>query len=169
MAKIKGKNIVITGGASGIGRLMALLCAEKGANVALLDINKNSLEQTVKEVRAKGDVDAQPYVCDISDEGQVKDTAKKIKSHFKKVDILINNAGIVAGKLFSDMTLKDFQKTMSVNFLGLVTMTQQFSLKWWKEMRDRSSISRLQPVFLVCPGCLNTAQLNLLILVFPIR
>jgi len=126
MAAIGGKNIVITGGAAGIGRQMALQCAGKGANLALLDINPENLERVAGEVRSAGNGELQTYCCDVTSEKQVGETAQQILAHFQKVDVLINNAGIVAGKLFSELSLAEFRKTMDVNFFGLVSMTQQF-------------------------------------------
>lgn len=126
MAGISGKNIVITGGAAGIGRLMAILCAKKGANLALLDIHPNNLDQTVSEIQAQSSGTVKSYLCDITSGNQVEETTAQIRSDFQRVDILINNAGIVAGGYFSGLNSDAFQRTMEVNYLGLVRMTQQF-------------------------------------------
>ncbi len=119
------KNVIITGAASGIGRLMAVEFAREKANIAMIDINRKALEKTVSEMaglRTK----VYAYTCDMGNRREVAVTAKLIKRDFEKIDILINNAGIVTGKKVLDLTIDEIQKTMDVNFMGPVMMIKHF-------------------------------------------
>ena len=93
MSQLKGKKVLITGGASGIGRLMGKLVLQKGAELIIWDINPTSISETVAELQILGKV--YTYQLDVSDINQIKQTAAKVKSDCGRVDILINNAGIV--------------------------------------------------------------------------
>jgi all-trans-retinol dehydrogenase (NAD+) len=147
MESVAGKNIAITGAASGIGRLMALLFAREKANIALVDLNETSLEQVLSEVGKLG-VTVKAYVCDISKKQDIDGTAAEIKSDFPRVDILVNNAGIVTGKYTFEAEYEELRKIIDVNLLGLMWMTRQFL----PEMMDRNdgqivNISSLMGLF----------------------
>jgi len=107
---VKGNVILITGGGSGIGRLMALKFATLGAKLVLWDVNEAGLEKVKAEVIAAG-AECDTYKIDITDRELVYATAKKVG----KVDILINNAGIVTGKTILDCPDHLMQKTIDVN------------------------------------------------------
>ena len=100
----QNKHIVITGGASGIGRLMAKSLASKGANVIILDVNHANLDSVVREIHDDGGKSA-GYICDVGNFHEVDETKSKISADHGFVEILINNAGIVTGKYFVDLTL----------------------------------------------------------------
>lgn len=123
MTKLAQKNVLITGAASGIGRLMALSFADEKSNVALVDLNSKDLDKVVKELSDR-DIKAEAYQCDISDEEMVKKVVKNIKKDFGTVDVLVNNAGIVNGKSFMELSMKEIHKTMDVNFFGHVIFTK---------------------------------------------
>lgn len=90
-----GKNILITGAGSGIGKAMALLFAKEGANIAVNDLNAEMAEQTAKAVE---DLGRKCYVvvADVSESEQVKAMINACWTHFGQIDILVNNAGIGA-------------------------------------------------------------------------
>ncbi len=113
MFKLTNKVAVITGGGSGIGRAMAILFAQQGAIVHIIELNADASADTVNEITAAGG-NAQAYNCDISKQQQVIDTFNFIG----KVDILINNAGIAhIGK--ADTTSEaDFDRIYNVNIKG---------------------------------------------------
>ena len=77
MTKLKNKTILITGGASGIGKIMSRLSLERNAKVIIWDINKFNIEKTISEFDNLGDITS--YVVDVSNLAQIKETAKKIK------------------------------------------------------------------------------------------
>ena len=125
IAKFESKNIVITGGASGIGRLMAKALANKGANVIILDINQANLDKVVNEIVGEGNKSA-GYICNVGDFKEVKAVQKKISTEHGFVEILINNAGVVIGKYFTELTPEDFELTMRVNTFAGIWTTKVF-------------------------------------------
>ena len=125
MISFKGKKILITGAASGIGRLMAIAFSEEGAKCILCDINEKGLVDVKKEIEKQGGT-ATIYTCDITDEKAVISMLKKIDQDAGIVDILINNAGIVSGKTVTELSMEDIRKTMNVNFYGHVLFTKHY-------------------------------------------
>ncbi len=123
MKILAGKNILITGAGSGIGRLMAHYVADERANTALIDINGAAVAKTLEEVKSRN-VKAIGYVCDISNRESVMDTLSKIKADFGPIDVLINNAGTVIGKSFFDLTIDEMQRTMNINYWGHMYFTK---------------------------------------------
>ena len=113
MFKLTNKTAVITGGGSGIGRAMAILFAQQGAEVHIIELNAEASADTVKEITDNGG-SARAYNCDISDQQQVIETFNQIG----RIDILINNAGIAhIGK--ADTTSEaDFDRIYHVNIKG---------------------------------------------------
>lgn len=126
MTVIKDKTILITGGASGIGKLAGKKCLEKGAlKLVIWDINPEFLEQTATEFRQQG-YEVLPYQIDVSDTGSVIKTAQKVKAEAGVVDIIINNAGVVVGKEFKDHSHEDIDFTMKINTAALMHVTLEF-------------------------------------------
>lgn len=121
---IKDKIVLITGGASGIGKIMVRLMLERNAKVIIWDINQQSIDQTVAEFSNKGEIFA--YNVDVSNIEQIQDTAKKVKSEIGIVDILVNNAGVIVGKYFNEHTLVDISKTMKINANAPMFITREF-------------------------------------------
>lgn len=125
MKNLSGKYVLVTGAASGIGRLMALSFAGEGAHCVICDINEKGLAAVKKEIEAKGR-EAYAYACDISDEKAVGKVLKKIDQDIPRLDVLVNNAGIVLGKTILELSIDDIRKTMDVNFFGHVLFTKHF-------------------------------------------
>lgn len=124
MSEIGAKLVLITGGASGIGKLMSKIVLQKGAKLIIWDVNSESIEQTVKELSVFDKVSA--YQVDVSDIEQIKKTATRVKSEHGPVDILINNAGIVVGKYFSEHSTQDILRTMDINANAPMLITAEF-------------------------------------------
>lgn len=110
---LEGKTVLITGGASGIGRIMSRLMLERKAKVIIWDINQASIDSTVSEFSAIGSITG--FNVDVSNVIQIKETAAEIKQTLGVVDVLINNAGIVVGKFFSEHSTSDINKTVEIN------------------------------------------------------
>lgn len=123
---LKGAVVVITGAASGLGRLLALeVSRKKASHVVLWDIDKTALAAVKKDVEALG-VPATTTVVDITDEAAVAQAAKKVLTKTGVVDVLVNNAGVVAGKNLLDLSPEEIQKTFAVNTLALYWTTRAF-------------------------------------------
>lgn len=121
---IKGTNVLITGGASGIGRIMGRICLEKGAsNLIVWDINQANIDKTEAELSyvkpaeagvSKGQIHS--YIVNVSDPQAIKSAYEKVKSEVGDVDILVNCAGIVRGNnTFDKQTVQDIDLTMDIN------------------------------------------------------
>ena len=121
--EFKNKTAIITGGSVGIGKATALELAKSGANVCLVDVNVDGLNATAEEIKSLG-AGVEVFVCDVSDEQRVREVVGEIIHKYKKIDILINNAGIWrTWKNFIETTSDDWKKRISVNVLGLMYFT----------------------------------------------
>ncbi|NOZ84623.1 MAG: SDR family oxidoreductase [Epsilonproteobacteria bacterium] len=126
MSSIKGKTVLITGGASGIGKLMGEKLLKAGAKqLVIWDINRRNLDKASSELKARGFTVFQ-HVIDISDTDKVVELVKTVKKETGSVDILINNAGVVAGKKFVNLSHKEIDFTMNVNSLAMMHITLEF-------------------------------------------
>lgn len=109
----KDKHVLITGAASGIGKLLSEKIGDLGAQLILLDIDSRGLEAVKNELSAKN-IPVKIYICDLSDRASIYETARRIE----RVDVLINNAGIVTGKFLLDAPDEKIEKTFQVNTLA---------------------------------------------------
>lgn len=116
--KIKDSVVIITGGASGIGRIMGRMALEKGAKgVAVWDINEQNLDKVVKDHSAIGK--AKGYKVDVSDYDAVRAAYEATVADFGPVDILINNAGVVTtNNTFDKNTKLDIDLTITINTIA---------------------------------------------------
>jgi all-trans-retinol dehydrogenase (NAD+) len=126
MTTFDGKNVLITGSASGIGRLMAQKIAAQGANVILWDLNLSGLESLSDQLQRWGYRSAVYHQCDLSDRQEIQDTARRVLAEHGPVDILINNAGIVSGKPLLELSDEAIERTFQVNALSLFWTTRAF-------------------------------------------
>jgi all-trans-retinol dehydrogenase (NAD+) len=125
MKHLAGKNVVITGGAAGIGREMARAFSREKANLAILDVDPATLDATVGQLQADG-IDVNGYRCDVSDPQRVEQAADQVRKDFSRIDILVNNAGIVVGKPAAKVSYAEMRRTVDINLLGVMWMTRQF-------------------------------------------
>lgn len=126
---LRGATVVITGAASGIGRGLALEAARRGATVELWDRDPAGLDDAVAEVTAaaRGSArDATAQVVDVTDrDGVIAAAATALERH-GRVDVVVNNAGVVSGKPLTELTEADVRRTFEVNTLALFWVTQGF-------------------------------------------
>lgn len=127
MKDISGKITLITGAASGIGRLMSIQFAKEGAILVLWDIRMDLLEETKNLiVAAKQDAIVYLYECDLSKKENIYNTADRVVEEVGKVDILVNNAGIVSGKKFLECPDNLVERTMAVNIMAHMWLAKKF-------------------------------------------
>ena len=125
MTDFYGKGVVITGAASGIGRLMALAISKAGGRLALWDINETGLENVSAEISTAGG-QAVTVPCNLSDRLSIAEAAEKTLQSLGAIDVLINNAGIVSGKDLLEITEEQIELTFNVNTLALFWTTRAF-------------------------------------------
>lgn len=114
---VRGKHVFLTGAGSGLGRGMAMQFAKLGANVTILDINMEGLVETKEMIKkATGqDTNILPIKLDVTNRVAVTASVSTAMQKFGPVDILINNAGIVQGKMLLDMNEALMRKSFEVN------------------------------------------------------
>ena len=126
MTKFKDKNILITGGASGLGRLLAIESAKRNtSNIVLLDINEEGLRET-KKILEEYSSDVSFFRCDLSKREEVYEVGEKIINKYCWIDILILNAGVVQAKTILDSDDKMVEKTFFVNVISNFWMSKIF-------------------------------------------
>ncbi|XP_045774755.1 epidermal retinol dehydrogenase 2 [Maniola jurtina] len=117
MKSLNGDIVLITGGGGGVGRQLAIKLARLGAKVVLWDVNKEALNKTCAALKDEGYTVAS-YVVDLADREAVYKTAQRVKIEVGKVDILINNAGVVFGETLLDLNDAAIETTYKVNILS---------------------------------------------------
>lgn len=118
---LAGQTAVVTGGARGIGACIARTLAREGADVVVCDIV--SPEETVQQIQQTGR-QALGLTCDVTKPDEVRRVVEAAVSAFRKVDILVANAGIVQRVPFADLTLEQWQRHMDVNATGTFLTVQ---------------------------------------------
>jgi len=117
MKSIAGEIALVTGGASGIGRLLSFGLAESGAKVVAWDIDEAAIKRLEAEA-AERKLDIVGMVCDVSSRQDVYAKAEELLKRHGSVGILVNNAGIVSGKSLLETSDEKIEKTMAVNALA---------------------------------------------------
>lgn len=112
-----GKNILITGGGSGIGRAIANTFAQHGGHVHILDYNQESLKETISEIEEQKGL-AKGYLCDISKHLEVKELIERITNEYQ-IHVLINNAGIAHVGNVENTSEEDMDRLYNVNIKGV--------------------------------------------------
>jgi NAD(P)-dependent dehydrogenase (short-subunit alcohol dehydrogenase family) len=116
---LHNKKIVITGAASGIGRDLAAIFAQKGCTILIADVNDPGSRQTLDLVRNSGG-DGEIFHCDVSKLDDVMKMADHCYEKWGTVDILINNAGVAAAGFMGDIPIEDWEWIVAINFWGVV-------------------------------------------------
>ncbi len=125
MKTLAGKRALVTGGASGIGKAIAERFAAAGADILLVDLNEAALRDTAAALERSG-ARVRTYVLDVTDTSRITGLKDAIARDVGRIDVLVNNAGLVFGGAFLDVPLEKHLTTYRVNTLGLVAMTHAF-------------------------------------------
>jgi NAD(P)-dependent dehydrogenase (short-subunit alcohol dehydrogenase family) len=129
MKSFQGKVAVVTGAGSGIGRSLAIKLAERGASLALSDIDTAGVADTAgqcEKVASDGRITVQPYTLDVADRDSVYEHADEVRGEFGKVNLVFNNAGVALGADVVDMSWADFEWLMNIDFWGVANGTKAF-------------------------------------------
>lgn len=120
---LEGKVALVTGGAYGIGFAMAEAYAQAGAKIAFNCRSQAHLDQALADYKAKG-IDAKGYICDVTDEAQVKEMVASIKNDLGTIDILVNNAGIIKRIPMTEMSAEDFRQVVDIDLTAPFIMSK---------------------------------------------
>ena len=123
--RFQNKAVLITGGASGIGLAAARRFASEGARVVLADYNQANLDTAVPEIAAAGAPDVLASLCNVSVEAQVEATVAATLARFGRLDVVVNNAGLMQFKALEELTGDDWLRVLSVDLLGAFYFTKQ--------------------------------------------
>jgi NAD(P)-dependent dehydrogenase (short-subunit alcohol dehydrogenase family) len=129
--RLKDIVAIITGGGRGIGKAIALGFANQGAHIVVAARTEAEVISVAEKIRELGR-DSLGIVCDISDENQVKNLMDMTIQHFKKIDVLINNAGIGSMRPVYATSLESFEKVIKVNLTGTFLCTKHV----WQPMKN---------------------------------
>ncbi|HEX5843707.1 MAG TPA: SDR family oxidoreductase [Pseudomonas sp.] len=150
--QLKDKVIIITGGCQGLGRAMAEYLADKGAKLALVDLNQEKLDEAVAACQAKG-VQARAYLCNVANEEQVTQTVGQIAEDFGAINGLVNNAGILRDGLtikvkdgeITKLSLAQWQSVIDVNLTGVFLCTREVAAKMI-ELKSEGAIVNISSI-----------------------
>ena len=120
---LKDKVTIITGGARGIGKEIALRFAQEGAKIVICDINEEELSKAKLEVQ-KLDKDVKTFKVDVSNFKEVEEMVGNVLDNYQHIDILINNAGITRDSLILRMEEEDWDKVIAVNLKSVFNCTK---------------------------------------------
>lgn len=122
---LKGKTVIVTGAAKGIGKAVAVAFAKEGCNI-VLNYHSNVSDETIKEIEDCG-VKCMPVQGDVSDFDFAKNLIKDVKKEFGTIDILVNNAGITKDMLLMRMSEEQFDSVINTNLKGSFNMIRHAS------------------------------------------
>jgi all-trans-retinol dehydrogenase (NAD+) len=126
MTDVNGRIALVTGGAAGIGRLLAIELARRGAIPVVWDLTGERLEPVVAELDHLSGGRAHGYACDVGDAEAVYATARRVHDDVGNPEVVVNNAGVVSGTRLLDIPDEKIRRTFDVNVLGLFWVTKAF-------------------------------------------
>ncbi|MFB4359225.1 SDR family NAD(P)-dependent oxidoreductase [Pantoea sp. BS_8] len=143
MSRFTGKIVVVTGAGSGIGAASAKRFAEEGASVVLVGRTRDKLEKVAAQLSGQDHMVAD---CDVAEADQVQDLTSRVEEKYGRVDVLVNNAGIIVQGRIHEIELADWKKLMSVDLDGVFHCVHYFMpalLKTRGNVVNISSVSGL--------------------------
>ncbi len=120
---LEGKVALVTGAAYGIGFSIAKALAEAGAKIAFNCRGQEHLDKAMADYRAVG-IEAQGYLCDVTNESEVQKMVADIRNQFGHIDILVNNAGIIKRIPMHEMKREEFQQVIDIDLVGPFIVTK---------------------------------------------
>lgn len=128
------KNVLVTGGTRGIGEAISREFAKKGYNLIINYVNSNEKAQNLKqELEKEYNIKVLPIQADISNEKEIKNMVDIAIKEFGRINVLINNAGIVIDREFEDRTVEDWKKTLDINLIAPFVLTKLVGKEMMKQ------------------------------------
>ncbi len=125
MTQLAGKTVLVTGGASGMGRRIAYESARRGSTIVLWDIDAENLDLALGQLRGSG-AQCHGYVCNVADHTAVYETATRVRDEVGDVDVVVNSAGVVSGRPILELADEEIERTFAVNTLALYWTCKAF-------------------------------------------
>ena len=149
------KVVLVTGSSRGIGKATIIEFASKGYNVVINYIESKTEANELKEyVESNFNIKALVIEADVSNENAVINMIKSIIKEFGRIDVLVNNAGIVYDRDFADITVDEFKRTLEVNVLGAFIVSREVS-KYMKKGSAIINVSSTNGTKTISPECLD--------------
>ena len=123
LLSLKGKTALVTGGSRGLGLQMAEALGEMGARIAITARKKDELEEAAAHLKKAG-IEAVSYACDLGRREAVAPLVEQLLERFRRVDVLVNNAGATWGAPAEDHPLEAWDKLVNLNLTGVFLLTQ---------------------------------------------
>jgi 3-oxoacyl-[acyl-carrier protein] reductase len=121
--RLDGKTVLVTGAARGIGEAIARRCALEGAQVALCDLDRHAAQAAADALRQEGGI-AAGFSADVADSESVRALADVVRRYFGRIDVLVNNAGIVQDAQLKNMRDEQWEQVIAVNLSGVYRCTR---------------------------------------------
>ena len=121
----KGQVAIVTGCSTGLGVQMAKALASQGCNIVGIARREDLLNQVCEDIKKEYKVEALPMKCNITDTNNIKEIVKKTYDHFKRIDILINNAGVGEVKPAEKITDEQFEKEINIDLTGVFKCSRE--------------------------------------------
>jgi 3-oxoacyl-[acyl-carrier protein] reductase len=135
-ADLSGQTALVTGAARGLGRAIAQTLAAAGAKVACIDVNEESLAETVASIRAAGGT-AEPLACDVTQSDRVGQVVDQVVEMWGKLDILVNNAGVTRDNVLVRMKDDQWDLVLNINLRGTFLFVRAAARPMMKARRGR--------------------------------
>lgn len=135
--RFKKQVVVVTGGARGLGEAFARRFASEGADIVLIDLQRDACEHTTQELQQMYGVQAQALCVSVSDHDAMIRTVQQLKEQWGHIDIWVNNAGIYRGTPTEEVSMAEWQLMLDVNYTGVFVCTKAVSPVMKAQQRGR--------------------------------
>jgi meso-butanediol dehydrogenase/(S,S)-butanediol dehydrogenase/diacetyl reductase len=153
--------VIVTGGASGIGLAAARRFAVAGDRVVIADLHEDRARDAAASLKERGALDALGIACDVSDEARVESVVGEVMQRFGRLDVVVNNAGLMVFKAIPDLTGDDWMRILKVDLLGAFYFTKQafLHMKGGGAIVNISSVHAIETEPLIAPYAAAKAAL----------
>ena len=128
------KVVIVTGGTRGIGLEIVKVFKENNAEVILFGSKKDTVDKAISLLKEEN-IEVEGYYPDLNNDVEIEKTIKEIHKKYKRIDVLVNNAGISANKKIEDTTIEDFKKIMDINVTAMFNVSKAV-IPYMKEQKD---------------------------------